>query len=346
MVTSLIAACSLLSSAQPTVPASQAEAIPKCKVSLSLMPRFPISEDAYLDAVREQVQLGVQGTYPNIKWSDLSDANSMKPLQDQIGISKFVGGDSVLCVKILDTTNRVTPSTYQTLALDDPKVVEAWEETILEVAKNLPKNLKAIALGNEVDVYLKDHPKELPAFISLVKTARALLKGAGVKAPVGVITTYEGAVKSPELVKQIHSNFDIVMMTYYPIDSSFQVMPVKSVGSHFEKMVNLAGGKPLFLTEVGCPAGVANGSSEDTQAEFVGEAFKQLRTHDGKIVFANFFIQTDFPDPLVDMLEGYYRLKDDRFRSYLATLGLTKSDGTRRKAFSVFKRQLRQWTGE
>jgi hypothetical protein len=319
---------------------------PQCKISLSVMPRYPLSEEAYLDAIREQIQLGVTATYPNIKWSDLEGGQGLKPLQDQIGVSKFIGGDAVFCLKPIDTSNKSVPASLQTLPFDDPKVQEAWEEAVLEVAKALPKSVKVIALGNEVDVYFDEHPKELPAYLNMVKSAKTLLRGAGIKTPVGVITTFDGLVRRPELVKQIHSNFDVVMMTYYPMNSAFEVLPMASVPSHFERMLGMAGTKPLVLTELGCPAGTLNKSSEDIQADFIAQCFKQLKQNQSRISFANFFIQSDFGDPVVDMLETYYRLKDDRFRSYLATLGLSKSDGTRRKAFGEFKRQMRAWNSD
>jgi hypothetical protein len=316
---------------------------PSCKIALSLMPKSPVSEEGYISAVREQVRLGVQGAYASVKWSELQGPQNMKPLADQFGIAKFVGGDLVVCIKLVDTSNRTLPDSLQNFAFDDPAVSERLEETLLEIVKILPKNVKAISLGNEVDVYFSEHPKELPAFLNLVRSAKTLLRGAGVKIPMGVITTYDGALRKPEMVKQIQSGFDVAMMTYYPIDSAFQVTSIQDVGKHFDTMLKVAGSKPLFITEIGCPASERNGSSEETQAKFVAEAFKQLRIHDKEIPLANFFLQTDFSDQVLDFLEVYYRLKDERFRAYLGSLGLTKADGTRKKSFTEFKRQMQAW---
>jgi len=320
----------------------------KAIVTLSLMPSEPLNEENYLRAVRDEIKLGVQGTYVNVKWTDLENDQpfNAKAIQDQLGIAKLLGGDVVVCIKPVDTSVKTVPIAYMTRPFDDPEVLKRWEEMLQNVIPLLPKNTKAIALGNEVDVYFNNHPNELPSYMNLVKSARTFLRGAGLKIPVGVITTYDGLQRHPDLVKQIQSNFDITMMTYYPLTQNFEVLPMNQVGSHFDAMVALAGSKPLFLTEIGCPAGEANKSSEDIQAQFVTNAFDQLRQKGSKVAFANFFIQGDFPDSVLDVLENYYQLKDESFRSYLGTLGLRKSNGTPRKSYAEFKKQLRAWTGD
>lgn len=321
---------------------------PKTTIALSMMPTEPLGEETMIGAIREEIKLGVQGAYVSVKWSDLENEQpfNAKAMQDAVGMSKFLGGDVVVCIKPIDTGVKSMPVALMNRGFDDPMVVSAWEDMLQKVIPLLPKNTKALALGNEVDVYLNNHPTELPAFLNFVKTTRAFLKGAGVKAPVGLITTFDGLQRHPDLVKQIQSNFDVTMMTYYPLTQNFQVLPMSDVGKHFDDMLAVAGSKPLILTEVGCPAGEANKSNEDIQAEFIAKIFDQFKQRGSKITFANYFMQSDFPDQMVEMLEQYYQFKDDGFRSYLGSLGLKKSSGTPRKAFGEFKKQLRAWTGD
>ncbi|MBI1333434.1 MAG: hypothetical protein GC165_11215 [Armatimonadetes bacterium] len=321
----------------------------KPSIALSAMPREPLGEETMLDALRDEIRLEVQGAYVSVKWSDLENDQpfNAKAMQDALGMAKFIGGDSiVVCIKAVDTSVKSVPIAYATRKFDDPEVVKHWEDMLQQVIPLLPKQTKAIALGNEVDVYFHNHPDELPSFMELVKTTRAFLKGAGVKAPIGMITSFDGLQRHPDLVKQIQSGFDVTMMTYYPLDQTFQVLPMEDVGRHFDSMLAVAGSKPLFLTEVGCPAGESNKSSEDLQAQFVAKVFDQLKQRGSKISFANYFMQGDYPNQMLDMFEQYYQFKDDNFRSYLGTLGLRKSDGTPRKAYAEFKRQMRAWVGE
>lgn len=316
-----------------------------CKVSMSLSPVEPLTEASFISAVREQVRLGIESNTISVKWSEISSQN-LKPLADQLGICQLIGGDVVFVLKPIDTSNRTTPESLQNIRFDSPELISQWEDTLLAVAKALPKSTKVIAIGNEVDVYLSEHPEQVDGFLNLIKQSRALLKGAGIQASLGTVTTFEGLRKRPELVKKIQSSFEVVMMTYYPINDSFQVLPAETVPSHFDQMVKFADNRPLILTEMGYPSGSANGSSEDAQAEFVKQVFISLKKHEKRIPYANYFNQTDWGNTFLDFFETYYQLKDERFRSFLGTLGLTKTDGTRKKSFAEFKRQIRLFNGE
>lgn len=334
MVTTLIATLALLNPLAA-----------KTSIALSIMPSEPLSEETFLGALRDEMRLGVEAAYISLKWSDLEGEQPFNPkaFQDPIGIAKILGGDVVICIKPIDTSVKCVPVALAMKPFDDPQMVAQWEAMLEKIIPLLPKNIKAISFGNEVDVYLGNHPEEVAGYLSMVKTARTLFKGAGIKAPVGVITTFDGLQRRPELVKKIQSNFDVTMMTYYPLGQTFEVMPITSIDSHFSSMLAVAGAKPLVLTEIGCPAGEANKSSEDIQAEFVKSSFAQLQKHSAQITFANFFQQSDFPAQMVDGLEMYYQLKDEKFRSYLSTIGLKAATGKPRKAYFEFRKQIRAW---
>ena len=321
---------------------------PRTQIALSMTPSEPISEETYLGAVRDEIHLGVNACYVNIKWSDLENEQAFSPkaLQDQLGLAKLMGGDMVVCIKPIDTSVKCVPIALANQAFDSQQMTNQWESMLQKVLPLLPKNVKAISFGNEVDVYLGNHPDELPAYLNLVKSTKTFLRGAGSNLPIGVITTFDGLQRRADLVKQIQSNFDVTMMTYYPLSQNFEILPISDVGKHFDAMLAVAGKKPLMITEIGCPSGEANKSSEDTQAEFVKSIFGQFEKHAAQISFASYFQQGDFPTQFVDMFEQYYQVKDEKFRSYLSTLGLRTKEGKPKKAYFEFKKQLRAWNGD
>ncbi|HWD41864.1 MAG TPA: hypothetical protein VG944_23695, partial [Fimbriimonas sp.] len=96
---------------------------------------------------------------------------------------------------------------------------------------------------------------------------------------------------------------------------------------------------PLLLQEIGYPASPENGSSEQKQAQFIDEVFKQLETLDSKVPFASFFLQTDFGTAQLDAFTGYYGVSEASFRSFLGSLGLHDSTGKPRQAWNVFTRE-------
>ncbi len=318
-----------------------------CPIGLAVGTGNLQGEEAFLGAIREQIRLGVQQVNVSIKWQDLENGMpfTLKPLQDQLGLAKFVGADLHVTFTGINTNVRSMPPDLATLPLNHPRLQQKWEDALMQVAKALPKNVKSISLGNEVDIYFQSHKDEIPAWNDLMKTSRALLRGAGITCPVGVITTFDGARRHPELVKQLQAPWSVFMTTYYPLNEGFEVLPVSDVPKHFAAMDTLAGGKDMYITEFGCPAGTANKSSEDVQADFVAASFAELRKRPN-VKLASYFLQADFSNQLVDIFEVYYQLKDDKFRSYLSTLGLRDGEFKPRKAHAVFRKQLSSWLNE
>ncbi len=338
MFSSAIAAATILLHQQPTK---------TCPIGLAVGIGNGQGEEAFLGALREQIRLGVPQINISVKWQDLENQEpfNLKMVQDQLGLAKFIGADVHVTFTAINTSTKSMPADLGTLPLGNAQTQKRWEEALLKVVSILPKNIKSIALGNEVDVYFNEHKDELPAWNDMMKTSRALLRGAGVTAPIGVITTYDGAKRHPELVKQLQAPWDIYMTTYYPLDQSFSVLPISEVPSHFKTLDSLAGNKPLYITEFGCPASEVNKSSEDIQAAFVDAAFAEIKKRPN-IKLASYFLQADFSDQMVDVFEYYYKIKDDRFRAYLSTLGLKNGDGKPRKAHKHFKKNLNDWLQE
>ena len=338
MFTSTFALAAVLLNQQPTK---------TCPIGLALGIGNGKGEEAFLGALREQIRLGVPQINISIKWQDLENEQpfNLKPIQDQLGIAKFTGADVHVTFTGINTTTRSMPPDLSILPLANANLQRRWEDTLLKVIQVLPKNIKSLALGNEIDVYFNDHKDEIPAWNEMMKTSRALLRGAGVTAPIGVITTFDGARRHPDLVKQLQAPWDVFMTTYYPLDQSFSVLPISEVPSHFKTMDNLAGNKPVFITEFGCPASELNKSSEETQASFVDAAFTEIKKRPN-IKLASYFIQADFSDQMVEMYEYIYKIKDERFRAYLSTLGLHTAEGKPRKALKNFKTNLAAWLSE
>lgn len=315
-----------------------------CKVALALMPQEPLNEASYIKALQEQAGLQVQSLYVSLSWKELDNNGTFnpKPLADQIGICKFLGVHPVICIKTLDTNNRNLPPDVATKAFDSAEMQQRWTNFIGQLAKQLPPDISAVSLGNEVDIYLGDHPTELAPYAKFLAIGKQKLRSEGVRAPIGVVTTFDGLENRKELVKNIQASQEAVFTTYYPMEG-FQVQPVSNVPDHFKQMTELAAGKSLYLTEMGYPAAAACGSSDASQAEFVHAVFKQLSLYDRQIAFASYFVQTDFGDSFLDMFENYYHVKNGEFRAFLGSLGLTTTTGNRRPAYEVFAKDLYEW---
>ncbi|MBC8063798.1 MAG: hypothetical protein H7Y17_03145 [Chlorobia bacterium] len=315
-------------------------------ISLSFSVPSNAGEDEYLASIREQIRFGLNGFYISVKWGDIETSPgsyNFKSLEDSLGLAKLLGADVAVNFQSIDTTNRGLPSDLATAEFDSPEVQTRFQSFLAEASKKLNKRVKWISLGNEVDAYLSAHPNEVPAYLQLMLAGRKQLKQSFLSALIGVTCTYDGYQKNPELVEKLEAWTEVVFMTYYPMTQQFGPRPISEVPSDFAALTKLAAGRKLLLQEIGLPASEIVGSSEQIQADFVSEVFKQLSKHSSRIAFANYFLQYDFPPQLLDVFETYYGIKDEKFRAFLGSLGIRKTDGTPRKAWSRFRDETISW---
>jgi hypothetical protein len=314
-------------------------------IGLALNVKESAREEDFLDSAREQIRFGLTASTVSYSWNELEPtpgAFDLKKADDSIGIAKFVGGDAYVTIKVLDTTNKILPEDLKGQALNSPEVKERFATLLRNLLSRFNNKVKAISLGNEVDVYLTAHPEEVPAYLDFLAAGRAVLKESAPDMKSGVTTTFEGLQQNRPLIEKLQNGSDVVFMTYYATKPDFSPQPLTEVPKNFSTMLSFAGTRKLALQEIGLPASETLSSSEDIQAKFVTTVFDLLRKHKSQIEMAAYFIQVDFNRDLLDMYAKYYGSDDPRFRAFLGTLGLRKADGTPRKAHAEFKKQLQQ----
>lgn len=109
-----------------------------------------------------------------------------------------------------------------------------------------------------------------------------------------------------------------------------------------ERATALAGDLPVVFQELGCPASPLLGSSEAMQTRSFEQAFQALRP-DPRMRAAFVFELSDWSPETIDLdygdamvmepgLEAYWA----RFRAWLGTGGLLRSDLTTRPAWEVY----------
>lgn len=262
----------------------------------------------------------------------------------------------LLVIKMIDTNTRTMPSDLQNKPFDDPEVRQRFLAMLHAIAQEpSTKKLTHILLGNEVDAYVSAHPKELNAFVGLLKESFDQLHRdlPGVK--VGTITTFD-ALNHPQIFQRLIEYSDFVDYTYYPINGlsgglfskGWQMRPIADVATDLHAMAKAAGHKPFSFTEIGYSASSLNNSSEDKQAEFVQTVFDTLETYhqQNRIAFISWSSFSDMPP---EFCNGYAYAQgidnSKEFCAFLGNLGLrTYEDNRARKAWSIFVTNVGKWT--
>ncbi|MCP4203969.1 MAG: hypothetical protein GY769_18785 [bacterium] len=82
----------------------------------------------------------------------------------------------------------------------------------------------------------------------------------------------------------LNSLTDGVSVTYYPLDSSFQVRPPTRVRRDFDRLAEAYPRRPILVLEAGYPSGKGNKSSKAKQRKFVKRLFAAWDRHPDQIV--------------------------------------------------------------
>ena len=300
----------------------------------------PYSGAAQDAAVALAQGAGVKGVIVTYTWSSLEPTPGhidVSELQAQLSYYHQKGMQILLGIQLINTVKREVPSDLETVAFDDPRFIARFHALLDAVKGTLTGSESSLSIGNEVDVYLQANPGEWSTYTALFNDSVAYVHANSPGLAVGVTTTFGGyAGDSKSAVQALNAKSDVVILTYYPLVSGAQVGPATSPSADLPVMVSLAGSRPVLLQEAGYPSGTLNGSSETAQAAFVTDLYQAWHQQGDKMPFMSYFLLYDFDTRTCSYFSDYYGVSDPAFLSYLCTLGLRRSDGTAKPAWSAF----------
>ncbi len=296
---------------------------------------------SFIAAAEMVVDAGVTGNMMTEGWSKLEPQPGEYTLDDFIaGITYWAETYEVVGYvgfQVINTVTREVPPDLQGAAWDSPQMIARFQALIDQLRPTLQEHVRYVSIGNEVDAYLSSHPDEWEPYRRFYEAALAYIHRTLPGIQVGVTGTWQGALTNRDQMTALNRRSDVYILTYYPLQSDFSVMPPDSPLADFPTMLDLAGDLPLLLQEVGYPAGESLGSSESQQAEFVTQVFAAWEQAGERIPFLNYFLLHDFSDELTEGFVDYYGLPGfDNFYDFLRTLGLRQVDGTPRLAWDAF----------
>ena len=283
---------------------------------------------------------GVNGVIMTYTWSSLEPTPGhidLTGLQAGLAYYRQKGMQILLGIQLINTVKREVPSDLETVAFDDPRFIARFH-TLLDAVKGaLSGSERYVSIGNEVDVYLQSQPAQWPTYTAFYNDAVAYLHATWPGVAVGVTTTFGGySVESKSAVQTLNAQSDLVILTYYPLQNGTQVQPPTAPATDVPLMLSLAGSKQVVLQEAGYPSGALTDSSEAAQAQFVGNLYQAWHQAGDKMPFLSYFLLYDFDSTTCSSFSTYYGVADPAFLSYLCTLGLRRSDGSAKAAWSTF----------
>jgi hypothetical protein len=245
-----------------------------------------------------------------------------------------------LTVRPIDLTGKTVPSDLRTTRFRDPVMIQRFQDLLAflfaltgsDGSTTLQVFLTSLQVGNEIDEY--DSSSEHPDFWSdygrfLFETNRFVGSQISADIPVGFTGTLRGLVEesSRPIFQALAGAVDVVGVTYYPMNSQFQVEDPSVVAQDLQDLVDAFPGRTLYLQEVGYPTSSANASDPDGQADYFRSLFLAWDTHRQTIPLVNIVRLQDVSRSTAEGLAGEYGSADEGFVEYLRTFGLRTHPG-------------------
>ena len=287
------------------------------------------------------VRSGVSFHYLHPKWNEIEPKPGKYNFGDvdfKTGLAESHNLPLAINLRIIDTNNRAVPDSYKGWRWDDSKMIDRVTQVLQAMAPRVKGRVKFLSIGNEVDSYFDTHKGEVEAYSRLISAVLPRVRDLFPGAQFSVNFTPRAVPNLKGYLKPLLDLSDVFSITYYPLNADFTMRDPNAPSSDFPAFIAAASGRKVFLQEVGYPSGGANRSSDAAQANFFRSVFRELNAHRGEILAANFVWMSDLPTNVVDDLTKYYRAENsERFKSYLATLGIFDRDGRPKAAWGVFE---------
>ena len=334
----LQAACATEATNAPLTPATGEKPV----LSILANPRpipTPVAAD-YAAAVDSIVAVGARGTVLTYSWRDLEPDSARLNVQQLISDVRYARGRGLqvfVGLQPINTVKREMPPDIAALPWTDARLQRRFER-LLDAIAPVVNDITYLSIGNEVGDYL-GAAGEWASYTSFVAREVTSLHRRSTAIKVGATIEFDAAKAQSAQATALFAVGDVAIYTHYPFASGYTVDVPTSTRTTFDRMITIAGGKPVVLQELGYPASPLNGSSDSMQAAFYTDAIAQWKLRGSvRMPFVNLFLLHDFtPQQCADFVTYYNQPNQPAFVGFLCTLGLRKADGTARPAWEAVR---------
>ena len=244
-----------------------------------------------------------------------------------------------LNLRIIDTHKKALPDYLSSNAFSDPEVEAALYKTLAAIAAHAKGTVRWVSIGNEADSYLLQHKEEIDGYTRLVSHLKPKIKELFKQAEVTVNITFGSIDQLNGALKPLYEISDFVSLTYYPLNPDFSLREPEVASQDIKVMVKKAGGKKVFLQEVGYYSEVTGGGSQEKQAAFVQQVFDTVALYDSQVIGVSFLWMYDLDSELVRQFSDYYSVGgNSNFSSFLGSLGFVNRKGEPKLAWETFRK--------
>lgn len=312
----------------------------KCPpLGIASIPNLPSTTTNQREAaLNDAVRSGSRFLNVNATWAELEPAPGVYAfdrVRDEMALGQKFGLPTVFTVKITNTNVRDLPADIYALAFDNPTVISRLDRLLTALRPIIPPQVKWINLGYEADVYLFANPQEVAPLQTLLRSGFKKLKSLG-DFSVGAVQSFDTFRHSDLIFKTLAADGDHLAFNYYALGQDFAQRAPEVALVDIPLMGQIAGKKPVVITELGYSSGGAN-TNVERQQQFFNNALGAISLEAGVIAGVSVWALRDLPWFLVVDIANQQGLTSSfRFASFLASLGLQDQGGGAKPAWASF----------
>jgi hypothetical protein len=221
------------------------------------------------------------------------------------------------------------PSDLRKLNFDDSTMIHRFDVMLDSLFKHIPNlQLASLVIGSEVDIYLGSDSAKWYQYINFFKAVSTHARTLRPNIKIACEATYAGLTEADSVyMRKINNLTDHIGVSYYPLSSTYQVLPPDTVKYNFLKIVSLYPTRLIDFYQLGYPSSSSCSSSLTKQADFIKNVFSAWDSFATSIRMIDFTWLHDISPATVTAYSKYYGVSDTSFLAYLGTLGLITYTG-------------------
>ena len=255
--------------------------------------------EVYCENLKESRDAGVYLSHMYFSWGKLetSEGEYNWTIPDYVVEVNELNDMKMSAVVMIIYTNQIgeLPSDIEFTNFTDGKFKERFADFMVELLDRYGDTIEYVEIGNEVNIYLEEHPEEADDFKEFYSYVYDRMKEEHPDTRVSTVFAYHAARETDTvyMIEDLADVGDFNAFTLYIYGDKFAFDGViGNTGTYFDEIEAISD-KPFAMIETGWSTSPMLKSSEERQVEYIDEVFDILEEKKDRIEFLGWFDSND-----------------------------------------------------
>lgn len=275
----------------------------------------------------------VEPSLGNYEWAFLDYVTEKTKQQD------FKFSLSLEIAQIADNPNY--PKEINFTKFDEPDFLNRFKSFTRALVSRYKGKIDYLWIGQEVDVYLYNHPEQKEPMIKLFREFEKEAKSIDPAIKVGFVGAYHLAkeIGNIKVLQELAQEGDVVAFTVYPEENS-DIRNPSQTQNYFEEMMTLFPTKKIAIHETAWSSGGPKGN-KNKQAEYAKELSNIIDKHKDRFEFLSWYLLHDFSEEDNLAAAAEYGVEGSKeLLDWHGSLGLLKNNGNEKAAWKTWENYM------